>query len=538
VREHKRYLILLCILAGLLHFPALGSRDFWAPVEPRYAEIARVMFAKGEWIVPKVNGELYTDKPILYFWLVLIASKIVGAVNEWTVRLPLALAGVGLVLVTYVLGRDFFSPRIGFIAAAVLATTVRVNWEARWAHIDMVFSFFFTAALYFAARSLLRRGESKEILYAYIFIALATLSKGLIGVVLPALILGAFIVAQRDWRYLREARLLLGITIFLVIAAPWFLLVNAVTDGKWLSDFIYIHHLQRYTASPGHRQAFYYYFETLPVDFLPWTVFAVPALLAYWPYQNVRHQPVVLFFVLWFCMIFLFFSLSDTKRDLYLLPAFPAIALFVASYIDDLMNGTLPQGLLYRTMALIFFNLLWVSALAVPIIASLFRIDVGWIGLPSVFVIAAGSLAAVYFIHRRRPGKLVSSTVLMMLLTVVTGSFFILPYLEQYKSRRPFSLEVKRRVASSVPLYIYADTMHDFNYYAEREVIPILKSTGEVEELLLQDSAGYMLVKERDLKRLNAISNDRIVALDNVGGTTWNLISLGKPPSARSSLRD
>jgi 4-amino-4-deoxy-L-arabinose transferase-like glycosyltransferase len=267
-------------------------------------------------------------------------------------------------------------------------------------------------------------------------------------------------------------------------------------------------------------------------------VFAVPALLAYWPYQNVRHQPVVLFFVLWFCMIFLFFSLSDTKRDLYLLPAFPAIALFVASYIDDLMNGTLPQGLLYRTMALIFFNLLWVSALAVPIIAWLFRREAVGIGLPSVFVLAAGGLAAVYFIHRRNPGKLVSSTVLMMLLTVVTGSFFILPYLEQYKSRRPFSLEVKRRVASSVPLYIYADTMHDFNYYAEREVIPILKSTGEVEELLLQDSAGYMLVKERDLKRLNAISNDRIVALDNVGGTTWNLISLGKPPSARSSLRD
>jgi 4-amino-4-deoxy-L-arabinose transferase-like glycosyltransferase len=68
--------------------------DFWAPVEPRYAEIARVMFAKGEWIVPTVNGDLYTDKPILYFWLVLLASQIGGAVNEWTVRLPAALGGV------------------------------------------------------------------------------------------------------------------------------------------------------------------------------------------------------------------------------------------------------------------------------------------------------------------------------------------------------------------------------------------------------------------------------------------------------------
>jgi 4-amino-4-deoxy-L-arabinose transferase-like glycosyltransferase len=437
-------------------------------------------------------------------------------------------------LVTYVIGRDFFSPRIGFIAAALLATTVRVIWEARWAHTDMVFSLFFALSLYFAARSLLRRGRSNEILYAYLFAALATLSKGLIGVVLPVLILVSFTVGRREWRYIREARLPLGIMIFLLIAAPWFLLVNAATDGKWLSDFIWLHHLQRYTAGAGHRQPFYYYLQTLPVDFLPWTVFAVAALLTYWPHQNLWRQPVALFFVLWFCVIFLFFSLSDTKRDLYLLPLFPAIALFVASYLDDLMNGTLSQGLLYRTMALIFFNILWISALAVPIVAWLFRPDAVCIGLPSAFVMAAGGLAAVYFIHCREPKKVVTATTLTMLFTVLTGSFFILPYLETFKSRRPFSLEIKRQVPSSAPLYIYADGMHDFNYYAEREVIPIIKSSGELEKLLRDGSAGYILVKERDLKRLNLPLKNRIVATDNVGATIWNLISLAKSPPGQS----
>jgi hypothetical protein len=89
-----QYPLYLCLLAGLLFFAFLGARDFWAPVEPRYAEIARVMFSKGEWIVPTVNGDLYTDKPILYFWIVLIASKIFGGVSEWTVRLPAALGGL------------------------------------------------------------------------------------------------------------------------------------------------------------------------------------------------------------------------------------------------------------------------------------------------------------------------------------------------------------------------------------------------------------------------------------------------------------
>jgi hypothetical protein len=525
--EDRHYRLYLFILAALLYLPALGARDFWAPVEPRYAEIARVMFAKGEWIVPTVNGDLYTDKPILYFWLVLIASTIAGAVNEWTVRLPTALAGVGLVLATYVMGRDLFSPRIGFIAGAVLATTIRVIWESRWAHIDIVFCFCFLLSLYFAARSLLRKGSPHEILYGYVFMALATLAKGLIGVVLPGLIFVSFIVAQRDWRLFAELRLPLGIPIFLLITAPWFWLVNSATDGQWLSEFIYVHHLQRYTAGSGHREPFYYYFKILPVDFLPWTIFAVPALFAYWPYRDLWHQEVTLFSALWFLMTFLFFSVSDTKRALYLLPAFPPLAFLVANYIHDLINPRLPQGVLFRTVAFSFLHLLWIGALALPIIAWFVRRDAIWIGLPSAFVMAAVGLAGVYYMGWRQPAKLFYSTVLLMLLTVVSASFFVLPHIDKYKSSRSFSLEVKRRVPPDVPLYVYADTMNDFNYYAEREVIPVVKSRNEVEKLLAQHSSGYILVKDRDLKRLNTILRDHIVATEEIGATTWNLVSLG-----------
>ena len=91
----------------MLYISALGMRDFWAPVEPRYAEIARVMFSKNEWIVPTINGDLYTDKPILYFWLVLFSARVFGAVNEWTVRLPAALGGVGFVFGNLPFGSRF-----------------------------------------------------------------------------------------------------------------------------------------------------------------------------------------------------------------------------------------------------------------------------------------------------------------------------------------------------------------------------------------------------------------------------------------------
>jgi 4-amino-4-deoxy-L-arabinose transferase-like glycosyltransferase len=243
--QSKKHLLYLAGLSLLLYLPGLGARDFWAPVEPRYAEIARVMFANGEWIVPRVNGELYTDKPILYFWLVLIAANVAGAVNEWTVRLPAALGGMGFVLTTYYLGRDFFGRRAGLIAGVVLATSARLIWEARWAHIDAVFCFFFVLSVYCGARALLKKGHPNEILAAYVFVALATLSKGLIGVVLPGFLFLAFMVARRDWRLLGAAKLHLGLPIFLAVGAPGFYIVSAATTRQWLEEVIYVPNLQR-----------------------------------------------------------------------------------------------------------------------------------------------------------------------------------------------------------------------------------------------------------------------------------------------------
>ena len=520
----ENYPLYLSFLALLLFLTGLGSRDFWAPVEPRYAEIARVMFTKGEWLVPTINGDLYTDKPILYFWLVLLASKLVGSVNEWTVRLPAALSGVGFVLTTYVIGRDFFNPRTGFIAAAVVATSFRVIWEARWAHVDMIFGLFFVLSIYFVARSLLRQGRPNEILWAYFFMALATLAKGLIGVVLPALLLVSFMVVRRDWRLLTDAKLPLGIAIFLLVVAPWFYLVTRATGGKWLTDFLYIHHFQRYTAGAGHRQPFYYYFTTLPVDFLPWTIFAISALSAYRLDRSIKDRPASLFLVLWFSVVFLFFTLSDTKRDLYLLPLLPTLALSVAKYLDNLADGRLPPSILYRGITQLFFGLFAVVGLAMPIAAWFVRQDALWISLPAALVMAVGGISAAFYVRQRQPLKVVTATTLMMTFTVVCASMWILPYLEQFKSRRPFSLTINQIVQPSAPLYIYADTMNDFNYYTGREIIPVLPSRLEVEQVLAQPHKAYLLIKERDLARLAIIPPGWVVASDSQGSATWKLV--------------
>ncbi|MBI2999079.1 MAG: glycosyltransferase family 39 protein [Deltaproteobacteria bacterium] len=520
------YLSFLTVFSLLVYFPGLGTRDFWAPVEPRYAEIARVMLARGEWLIPTINGDLYTDKPILYFWWVLLVSKLLGGVSEWSVRLPSALSAVGLVLTTYALGRDLLGPRQGFLGAVVLATAARVVWEGRWAHTDMPFTFFFTLALYFWARVIFRVGSPKELWVAYALMGLATLTKGLIGVVLPGLILLSFVAARRQWRSILEWRIPSGAGIFLLVVLPWFVQVSWATEGRWLKEFILVHHIQRYTAGAGHEQPFYYYLLNFPADFLPWTFFLLPAIAASLRARSVVREPMPLFLWLWFGVIFVFFSLSDTKRALYLLPLFPPAALGIGCYFAGLERGSRVEGALYRWAAHLLFNLLWIAGLSLPVAVWVFQPGALWLSLLPAAAMVGGGLVGLVAVLRRRPALVFFSAAFTVLLTMLFASLWIFPFLDQYKSPKGFAREVKRRVPPSEPLFVYADTMNDFNFYADREVIPVVSSPGEIETKMSQAGRAYLLIRERDLQRIKFVEGAKIVAEGPVGGKKWSLILL------------
>src|SRR5438132_1241534 len=157
--ERKPYLtpLALAVFTGLLFLPGLGARDFWAPGEPIYGEVIRMMYERNDWLVPMLNGQLYADKPILYFWLALIVSKIGSGVNEWTVRLPAALGGLGLVLVTYEFGKTFYDRQTGFFSGLILATSNRVLWESRFLRLDTVLSFFLFLGFYFFLKAFTKK---------------------------------------------------------------------------------------------------------------------------------------------------------------------------------------------------------------------------------------------------------------------------------------------------------------------------------------------------------------------------------------------
>jgi hypothetical protein len=140
---------------------------------------------------------------------------------------------------------------------------------------------------------------------------------------------------------------------------------------------------------------------------------------------------------------------------------------------------------------------------------------------------ACGGFAAAYFVSHRSPSKVFLATALTMALAVLTASVWFLPFLERYKSPRPFAFEVKKRVPASAALYVYADAMHDYNFYTERAVISVAASQVELQRLLLQEEPAYMIIKGRDLDRAKLIKRERIVFRAGAHGRIWYLITLG-----------
>jgi 4-amino-4-deoxy-L-arabinose transferase-like glycosyltransferase len=231
--------------------------------------------------------------------------------------------------------------------------------------------------------------------------------------------------------------------------------------------------------------------------------------------------------LLWFLVVFLFFSASDTKRDLYLMPLFPPVALFVAHYFLDLESGKLPLGWLHRGFALAFFALLAIIGVAGPPVAWFLRRDVFWIGIPVAMALAAGAATTVVWILKKRPLNVFAATTFTIVATLMCAVIWIFPYVERFKSRRFFSAEVQSVVPASAPLYVYADTMNDFNYYTGREMIAVVDSRAQVEQLLAAKTPSYLLIKAGDLKRLAIIAPERIRITGGVGSTVWSLVALG-----------
>jgi 4-amino-4-deoxy-L-arabinose transferase-like glycosyltransferase len=523
--------LLLTGVAVLLFFPGLGTRDFWDPGEPIYGEAIRVMFEKNNWLIPMVNGHVYVDKPVLYFWLALIISKAAGTVSEWTARLPAALGALGLVLTTYYFGKILYDRRTGLFAGFILATTSRVMWESRFVRLDTLLAFFLLLGFLFFLKAFVGNGEKRLFLYAYFCFALATLTKGPIGVVLPGLAILSLIVITDRWWEISEIRLVSGAALILATILPWLLWLHFHGEDQWLKDFIWIHNVQNYALEPiGHIRPFYYYFLNFPADLLPWTVLLPGALIFYFPWAEKLKNPASLALTCWFAVIFVFFTASKSKIAYYLLPVLPPVALLLSSYLKVLASPGNLNGVHWRCTAVLLYFLallLFLGGVALPFVIYRLEQNLFPAALVITLILLIGSSVMIFGLRRGGVNAFLWSFLSLILAVSVISSVRILPYLNKYKSPRAIGEFVRTHVPASVPVYIFESTMSDFNYYSRRIEIPVIASEDEITKISNSNRLAYLLVSDKDLKTVKLLQTARdIVTESRVGDKKWYLIRL------------
>src|SRR2546425_1186959 len=326
-----RRLALLLALGFVLFFWRLGSHDLWPPDEPRFALVAKEMWARGDYSVLSLNNHLYTDKPPLFFWAINGFGRLLGGIDEWAARLPSAVSAVLALLLIERLGAWLYDRRTGLLAALVFATSLQILERGRWASIDMTLNLFVLSAVVLLWRGRAEQGGGRtRIAFAWVMMALATLAKGPVGLILPILAVLPSAFIERDFRSARRMFSPIGTALFLLISLSWFGLF-AWRLGLRYALWVLMHqNVERYVGAWNATHPVWYYLWRFPLGFFPWIVFLPWGIAQALSREDRERRSAALLLVTWIASILLFFSFSTGKRGVYIIPLYPAAAILVA----------------------------------------------------------------------------------------------------------------------------------------------------------------------------------------------------------------
>jgi len=334
-----------CLLIGA----GLGLREPWPPDEPRFALIARDMLATGDWLVPRVAGDIYTQKPPFFFWLMAASMALTSSLRVGFL-LPSLLAGVGTVLLVYDLLRRARGREIALAGALMLLVTFHFAWEARQAQIDATLCFLITLSLYGLLRHLSTGPAPGWFVAGWAAAGFGVITKGVGFLPLLALI-PAGVLAARGWP--RAGRMtptvqILGPVAMLAAIAIWFVPMWLATSGggdltDYRNELLFRQTVTRYAHPWHHREPpWYYLVSVIPLFWLP-LIALVPWLWPRWRRAWAGRDTLTAVLLVWVLIVITFFSVSSGKRGIYVLPAVPALAMAAAPWLPELLRARGPR---------------------------------------------------------------------------------------------------------------------------------------------------------------------------------------------------
>ncbi|MBI3099392.1 MAG: glycosyltransferase family 39 protein [Planctomycetes bacterium] len=529
---HRRTLGLLLALSVVALFWDIGRRDLWKPDETRYALIAQEMIATGECLIPHANGDVYSEKPPMFFWLIGAAAKATGGtVTETSARLPSALSTLGIILVLWAFARRVFGGETALLACVIFATSLVALGLSHAVFLDMPFTFFMTlglCAMYAGyvgmpaptpetgsapAPALTPReaalaaspgsGALGWMCLGFAALALAALVK-LHGIILPPLVIVVFCAFAGQYHRLLNPRQLAGVAVAAAILLAWYLPVRAEAPPEYLENLIF-GQIKRRVLEPDEKvHSPVYFLYVFPGLFLPWVVFLPTAVVHLLRERYRLGREGVWFCIAWMVTIFAFFSAVPSKGPLYVLPMVPAAALTVAVLWREYLSGPAaervekwirwPLGVLGVFLAL-------AGPIAYFILRDKYPNEIVQAMAPLLVVGCGGVLLLVLSFFPAPRIQFVAVAAFQIILLVVSLRYLV-PILDPNRSNRR-GMEEVMSVVGDRDLISYRLPDH-LVFYTRRVPLPFIQTPAELAGAMGRTEQVYAMMDETEYRDLKA----------------------------------
>jgi 4-amino-4-deoxy-L-arabinose transferase-like glycosyltransferase len=519
-RERYVGYLFLGFFSLVLLFWALGNRGLWA-AEGRWAEITREMFLTGDFFHPRINDAPYFDKPLFTYWLIALTSSLTGTLNEWAVRFPSAVAGLIALGATVSLGKRLWNPRIGLTAGWLLLTSYGFLSWARTASADLEN----LAAIILAIAWYWRRREKPGFITFFVFYLVAFIGcqmKGLTALVVPVLAVLPDMLSGGRWRRLfsfpHVLAMLLASGVYLI---PFFYALK--TQGNYQESgfaLVFQENIQRYFAPFDHKEPFYIYLYELPVLLLPWIPLFLGSLMGILPkWKDLSANTRWLIKAA--ALIFLFFTLSGSRRGYYIMPIMPLCCLLMALFVEEFGRNGLKgsssrlfrvviycQGALLAAVAVtaLISPLLWPSVRSLTDFAppSAFRLAMFGTGAVALLLLALSLYRNGIF--QAVTGAVPGLAGMVVVAAVLLGAFFCvqMPTLETFRTEQPFALTLKKEVGDLPPdrIAFYGKVEPNVLFYLGlSKPVTILENEEELRSFLSDHRERCVVMRRKTLKK-------------------------------------
>ncbi|MEW6067951.1 MAG: glycosyltransferase family 39 protein [Nitrospirota bacterium] len=499
--QANRVFLILLLSFVILYFYNLGMPSIWNPNEAFYAETPREMIEKKDYMTPYFNYEYRFQKPILTYWLVLPWCFLLG-LKEMSVRMVSALSAAGGIFLVYWLGKSVWNnKRAGLISGILLAAAVDYNSLARYGSTDMLLTVLITLALVLFYKGYTdKNGQRLWYFMVYVACGFATLTKGPVGIIIPFLIIFTFLLIKKDIHGLKRFISVYGFLAFLLIASSWYIFMT-YTYGNEFFSVLQRENIVRFTEKISGSTDPFYYVSVISWNFFPGSVFIIPA--SYWLFRNFRQQENIKFPVVWFLVVFIFFSIAKSKLPAYILSALPALSVIVGGWIDKACFSEAKgrKAILWLSpfiLLAIFSATLWVKTF-LPDINLYFIGIIAFLFLVSILSIKK----KMYYL------SLIISIAGMIVFNLIFLSD-ILPQVEKYRPYKEMAKQVKLIDPDKrLPFYCYEGYQQNLSFYMERKILRF-KHKEELEELLKDRKKGFILFKKDTFEKTFGNSGWRI----------------------------